>query len=962
MKAARHRGQRQISQHRIPYPTFRVLLRRTRKRITRQLTYQVRQLLQARLLIRLLVLFSLLVLALGMTASLGAAQSPGSSTGSLKEQEDQFIRQYDLPSAPAEPPVYKPLPAAQPKQESAAQPKRESLPPPKQESAPPPQRRFITEPAPPPPEEVAPEPAPPPPAPEAPPRRRSEPVEEPVDSPSDRQPVSTEREPVSTEREPISTEREPEPEPKPRSRPSLEDSESSPRDRISEETSDELAEPSDTADDTEPLPTGEYVVEFNRAPVVGNRFRLQGVHSEARLGFTRPRGWKLQSVKALIRYQHSPALLANRSNLTVRVNDRSIGSVPLNRKESQVGSMVFDIPPKLLQDYNDLLIVAQQNNDPQCSDPSDATLWTEILPDSKLLFKYQTQPIPLSFRRYPYPFFDELSLEPNRMAYLLPKLNEAWLTAAPRFQAALGRLADFHPMETRLVQGLNDVKPNEQLVVIGTPGDQPALKSLALPFKISANQILDKNKVPLAENVGVLMLTTAQKGSVPVLVVTGNGSEGVIKAAQFLAQPDTSKLGTGQAILVNDLKPIPTPPPRQWPRYLPEKNSFTLSEIKNQVNGKPFEDITVRGSGAPPIELDFRALPDDQFTRGSSMNLVYSYGPQVNPRLSAVEVLLNDENVFIGGARLTSEEGATRQTLKVDLPAKLIKPTSKLKVAFRLNPREVGRCGRSIDQQLTGTLHADTSFNLNRDTSVQLPDLELLRSGYPFAAPQDLSSTAMVVPDNPSNTDLLTLLAFSERLGRLSEADSVKLSVYTADALPPNIRKTHHLVGIGTRDKFPFPKVLESGNLQLSKGFLRQWNQASIRTLPDTDGVIKEIISPDNSERVLLTLSAQTEKGLDRVRQVISKDPWFFQLREDTVLISSDRQNPSAYEPDAYRLEFLRRAPSTKRLENTNLLGKASRFLQENWFLLPAGIVAIALLLYGIAQLYLNRLTDKKSH
>jgi hypothetical protein len=245
---------------------------------------------------------------------------------------------------------------------------------------------------------------------------------------------------------------------------------------------------------------------------------------------------------------------------------------------------------------------------------------------------------------------------------------------------------------------------------------------------------------------------------------------------------------------------------------------------------------------------------------------------------------------------------------------------------------------------------------------VQLPNLELLRSGFPFAAPQDLSSTAIVVPDSPSNTDLLTLLAFSERLGRLSQADSVKLNVYTADGVPANIRKTHHLVGIGTRNKFPFPQALESGNFRLSDAFSRQWNQASIQTLPDTDGVIKEIISPDNSDRVLLALSAQTDKGLDRVRQIINKDPWFFQLREDTVLISSDRPNPSPYEPDAYKLEFLRRAPSTKRIENVSLLSKVSRFLQERWFLLPAGIIAIALLLYGIAQLYLKRLTDKKSH
>jgi hypothetical protein len=38
---------------------------------------------------------------------------------------------------------------------------------------------------------------------------------------------------------------------------------------------------------------------------------------------------------------------------------------------------------------------------------------------------------------------------------------------------------------------------------------------------------------------------------------------------------------------------------------LPEKNSFTLSEIKKQAGGKPLEDITVRGAGAPPIEIDF---------------------------------------------------------------------------------------------------------------------------------------------------------------------------------------------------------------------------------------------------------------------------------------------------------------------------------------------------------------------
>ncbi len=871
-------------------------------------------------LLWVLLLCGMLALILGISASQVVAQSESS----IKQEEDQLIRQYVLPSTPKKAPVYKPVPTTPSNKQSTPRSRRSSPPPPqKQEAAPasPPRRRSSSNP----------EPASPP------PRRSSAGGQNSSPAPVRRQQFISE----PTERRDVET---------------IPNTSTNVRSRTSQPTA---SSNSDSTADT--LPTNQYALEFNRSPAAGNRFRLQGVYSETRLGFTRPRGWEMKSVKALIRYQHSPALVASRSNLTVRVNGTSVGSIPLNRKQSEIGQALFNVSPKLIQDYNEVSIVAQQNNDPQCSDPSDPTLWTEVLPDSKLLFEFQPQPVPLNLTRYPYPFFDELSLEPNQIAYLLPKLNEVWLTAAPRFQTALGRFAQFRPIETHIIQDIDEVESSDRLVIIGTPTDQPALKSLDLPFQIADNQIVDASKNPLADDIGLLMLTTLEVGrnTVPVLVVTGNAPAGVAKAAQFLVQPDTSKLATGQAIIVNELKNVPTPSPRNWPHYLPEQNTFKLSDLKTSIDRKPFKDITVRGSSAPPIEFDFRALPDDQFTRGSSMNLVYSYGPQVNPRLSAVEVLLDD--VFIGGARLTSENGATRQTLKVDLPANLIKPTSKIKVAFRLNPKEPPECGKIIDQQLTGTVHADTSFKLNRGNSVQLPDLELLQAGFPFAAPQDLSNTAMVVPDSPSGTDLLTLLTFSERLGRLSQADSVQLDTYTLSTLPPDIAKTHHLVGIGTREEFPFPKVFESEGFRLLDAFSRKTAQSSIQTWPDTDGVIKEIMSPDNGTRVLLALSAQTEEGLERVRQVISKDPWFFQLQEDTVLISSNTSDPTTYDPDAYKLEFLRRTPS-QRLENTNLLGQMTRFLQDHWFLLPIGVIAIALLLFGIAQLYLQRVTDKKSH
>jgi cellulose synthase operon protein B len=710
--------------------------------------------------------------------------------------------------------------------------------------------------------------------------------------------------------------------------------------------------PSENKPATASAKTASYSMKFNRDPIVGNRLRLQGPYAEAGLDFTRPRHWKVQSAKALIRFQHSPALLAGRSNLTIRVNGTSVGSVVLNRKESQVGQVLVNIPPSLIQDFNNITMVAQQNNSPECSDPADQTLWTEILPDSEIVFNYIPQPIALDFSRYPYPIFDPLNLDATQIAYLTPKqMSGSWLTAAARLQASIGRLADFRPVETRMVQQFNQLRWNDRLVVVGTPEEQPLLKSLKLPYGISNNQILDGGRNPLPADVGVLVLTTAPNSGVPVLVATGNSAEGVTKAVQSLVQPQNRQLNTGQAVLVTDLQDIPSPNAREWSRYIPTANSFKLSDLKGQ-NNQPFEDTTVRGAYAPPIEFDFRALPDDQFQRGNTMTLHYSYGPQVNPRLSTVEVRL--DGTPIGANRLTSVDGENNKKLDVNLPENLIKPNSKIQVLFNLSPREPGECGRVSDQQLWGKVHADTQFKLNRISSVQLPNLKLLQNGYPFAAPQDLSEMAIVLPDSPTRADVATLLEFSERMGRVSQANSIKLDVYTTGTLPNEARSQKHLVGIGTRDKFPFPEAFESGGFSLKNLFTRQSNQGQVQALPDNEGVIQSVMSPWNGNRVLLALSGQSESGLDKVRDLFSKDTLFFQLKGDTVLINTSEKNPSAYDPNAYDLEFIERS-QTRRIEQAGLLNKSSRFLQDNWFLLPTGIVVTALVLFGIVQLYLKR-------
>lgn len=711
---------------------------------------------------------------------------------------------------------------------------------------------------------------------------------------------------------------------------------------------------------SEPVSTGpnsRYILQFNRSPIMGNRLRLEGIYAEGRLGFTKPRNWKLKSAKALIHFQHSPDLVASKSNLVVRVNERSVGSVPLNLKEAQTGEFVANVPINLIQAANEITVVAQQQNSPTCS-IADKTLWTEVLPDSKLVFDYQPQAIPLDFSSYPYPFFDALGLDRAQLSYLLPsQMSEPWLTAAARLQTHFGRLADFRAIDTQIVKDLKSFQWNDRLILIGTPEDQPLLKTLKLPFKIAGNQLLDKDKTALPAERGLLMMTTLNSGGVPVLIATANSPAGVAKAVKFLIQSPSNQLGTGQFIVVNEVADPAAPDPRDWPRYLPRRNEFNLSDLQT-ADYRPFKEVTVRGATAPPVEFNFHALPDDRFLRGNSMTLDYSYSAQVNTKTSTVEVLL--DGVGIGSKKLADDGGATHETYNVTLPEKLIKPDSKIQVAFRLYPKEAATCGgNGSDQQLWGTVHGNTNFNLKRENSVQLPDLKLFTVGYPFAAPQDLSQLAIVLPTTPSNTDLMTLLKVSERLGRVSRANSIKFDVYKAGSLPNPIKKDRHLIAIGTREQFPLPEVFQDKKgFSFLPFFSRQQGKDQIQALPDTGGMIKSIISPWNRNRVVLALSSQIDAGLKQVQDVLANDPWFYQLREDTVLVSTTQKEPAPDDASAYQLQFLQQSES-QRIEDTGLLSKASRFLQERWFLLPTGIVTLALILYGIAQLYLKRVAGE---
>jgi len=696
----------------------------------------------------------------------------------------------------------------------------------------------------------------------------------------------------------------------------------------------------------------QHVWEFNRNSAVGNRLRLEGVYPEGHVEFTRPRSWDVRLAQVQLRLQHSPSLLPDRSNITVRINDTSVGSVPLGASQGQPNEISFNIPANLLQDRNDLSILAEQQTSDTCSNPSDPTLWTEILPDSKVILNFRPKPIALSFNRYPYPFLDNLSLETNKITYLRPQAYSAeWLTAASRFETSMGRRLGKVLLNTQIVGGLNEVKGGDRLIVIGTPAEQPALAQLPLPFALQGGKFVDAKKAVIPDDVGIVIMAITKDSGVPTLVATGNSVAGVTKAVQFLVQAKDAELGTGQALTVNALTEVPPPSPRNWAGYMPVENNFRLSALYD-IDGKLIEDTTVRGTSAPPVHIAFKALPDDRFLDGSAMTLRYSYSPQMDNRTSAVEVRI--DQVTVASKRLSSN-GGERETFSFRLPEEKIKSNSVMDIHFVMKPEAGSECGLEADQQLWGTVHADTSFEMRRDNVVRIPDLTLLRSGYPFTEPQDLSTAAIALPTNPTESEVQTLLAFSERLGRVSQSESVKTQVFVGE-VPKEAKDRLNVVGIGTRDRLTVPEVFqEKEGFSLGNGFTRQWEQSQVQTISDNEGVVKAIVSPWNKDRQLIAFTGQTEQGLKELQSLFQNEPLFNKLGGDTLLIGSNTPTPVAANPDDYNVQYFQ-AAKQRRVANTSVVGRVVLFLQDNWFMVPAGIAFVALPLYGFSQLYLNRI------
>ena len=512
---------------------------------------------------------------------------------------------------------------------------------------------------------------------------------------------------------------------------------------------------------------------------------LVGVFGSAEINFSIPETWDVKGNPELhLSLARSSMLIPDVSSITVWLDGRPVQSFYLDGPPGQLIDKTIALPVQNESGFHRIEFVGYHRSRLPCEINDHPGLWSRILADSWISVDYAQKAPELSLSRWPFPFADQRNPDAGRLNIVVPEqLTEPEAQAIGYIASFLGRSAGWRPLDIHVHQGTVETAPGGHILLVGRV-DQPSSVTAASMALLDAaadegvRAVGADTRGGRLPNAGVLALTPRPDDPHhAILSVLGRDGEGLLQLARLLSSTEGSKLPTGSAERVEEVKSAPAMAARDWSGTIPSDPSFTLGELglraasTSAVPGTGVTDLMAQGYRGGTVTIPLHLVPDDRpIAGGARLELIYSYSAQADPDKSRVDVFLN--GAAAGGLALKEIDGQNRARLLLELPAHEMGPESRLDIVFTLLPREEPTCIGNEREAMWGTVHADSTLTLPRDQWAGVPDLGLLRFGaFPFGIRADMSETLFVLTARPSRTELQLFAWLAAEFGRVTRGD-----------------------------------------------------------------------------------------------------------------------------------------------------------------------------------------------
>ena len=472
------------------------------------------------------------------------------------------------------------------------------------------------------------------------------------------------------------------------------------------------------------------------------------------LNFTLPTDKIITKAKLELFISATESIAEKSPHFDVLLNGQELGSIVISNVETS--SYELNVPSEYLAQENSLTFEIEDELSSDCK--IDYTGFNEISIEgnSFLSVEGNTMEIDSDLTLFPLPFFDKYDISKGSVEFVFSKNpSKEEIKAAHMLSSFLGNKADFRGVQFKVTY---DKLPHNHAIIFGKPEEKIA--GMALPEKKGV--YIKKNPYFYPYKVVYVVAESDVEFTSAIMQLTDPIFSPNEKLVDVSYYPIYAR--TLQESIAYDA-----------PKWIPTTRKVYLRELL-----QPGQSMTTKGFWHNSIHLPFRTAPDLYMMYDGQGDLYVSYEfpaeKELNERESGLNVSLSGvfqdklpvnkkgllENMwrlFGGNARQTSRH--------IQVNPAYIYGENDIELYFDLRLNDSAPCTVLQNTNIKSVIDSSSYIDLSHSVHYsKLPNLSyFVGASFPFSKYADYSQTAILLPENPSESELKALFDMGARSG-----------------------------------------------------------------------------------------------------------------------------------------------------------------------------------------------------
>lgn len=606
---------------------------------------------------------------------------------------------------------------------------------------------------------------------------------------------------------------------------------------------------------------------------------LKCIQAEYRVSIPVAERFLVKSASLSLKYVNSSSLIADKSQLVIKLNEKPIGQVKFNPALSE-GRMNIQIPGVLIENgYNDFTIQSIMHYNDQCEQFCSPTLWATIdFYNSYFEIEYDFKPVPLKLSDMSAFLFDPKTFPSGEVHIVTKNLTSESVTLAGIVASGISRKFDYRKV---LFSISSDIKPEADNVLIGSKDFVESFLAV-----LSSERGINLTVAgPLLKIMPLSSLNNTANNHRALLVVSGKTPDEIKIAAETLAHMTLPYPGTDE-LIVKEFK-LPDIALYSGRHILTTDKEYSFKNLN-------FDIHTFTGFNPSAIDITFR-LPTDFLIKPNQyakMIVNFTYGAGMRND-SVLNIRVNDKSVTV--IHLKNPSGDNIKGYRIDLPTYLFKPGhNTIKFLAYLNPVEK-ECDFMREEEFFMTIYNNSTLYFpSMPHFVEMPKMELFMiDGFPFTRwPDGYESMIYITkPDNELVASALNLI------GLISQKNGYPLFGIKVAMEKPD-KWNGDLIVLGDVKSIP-EDLLKAAPLKLTKQavvpypVVRGWENETtfaiseqLSSLGADVGLMMEFESPYKADRSVLLITGASAKEIHTLSHAILESEVQDKIKGDLAFIN----------------------------------------------------------------------------